>query len=77
MNKYTKDDREPLYPGLMVHVAGTEGECIDGLVTDKVISTNSPLEIDGSVRYFDRAGECETGVPGSWHFADHSEWRPK
>lgn len=77
----THDELEPLEPGATVHtVSRATGKCVSTLVhevgKDKD-GLNGLLVLghDNRTAFFDRAGQHGAGVPGSWHYADHGEWR--
>lgn len=69
----THDELTPLHVGRIVHVV-VDGECRDAVVEecDPTADSFSVIGLRGVGRSsFDRAGEYE----GSWHYADHGEWR--
>ena len=75
MSKHTHDELEPIRRGMIVHVCEGPYKCRDGYVTDSRSETVSKLEIDKIARVYDRAGAYDNGIPGTWHYADHGDWR--
>lgn len=75
--KHTHDELQPIHVGLVVHVVDGQHDCTSGVVTEPPVDARSfsALAIDDTVRHFDRAGAFGQGITGSWHFADHGEWR--
>lgn len=69
----THDELTSLHVGSIVHVV-VDGECCDAVVDecDPMAEAVSRIGLQGvGPSWFDRAGEFE----GSWHYADHGEWR--
>ena len=69
----THDELIPNYVGRTVHLV-VDGECRDAVIEhcDPKAETVSVIGLLGVGRSaFDRAGEFD----GSWHYADHGQWR--